>query len=178
VRIEHTQIEGVAILYWDMMRDERGGFARTFCEEEMARAGLPFRVTQANVSRNQQSHTLRGLHLQRDPHGEPKIVSCSQGKIWDVAVDLRAGSSTYRRWYGFELAPGRECALHLPAGVAHGFLTLEPESVVQYLMGAPYVPEAATGVRWDDPALGIQWPAIPLMISERDRSYPPLDLKP
>jgi dTDP-4-dehydrorhamnose 3,5-epimerase len=158
------------------LRDERGGFARTFCQTELAAAGLPFHVHQTNVSRNTARHTLRGMHYQHAPHGEPKIVSCSRGRIWDVAVDLRPASPTYRKWAAYELGPDTDCALHLPEGIAHGFLTLEPDSEVHYLMGAVFVPGAATGLRWDDPAIGIDWPAAPEVISERDATYPLLDV--
>ena len=175
MRIEPTAIEGVVILRWELVEDERGSFARTFCTEEMEAAGLPFNVLQANVSRNFARHTLRGLHMQRAPHGEPKIVSCPRGRMWDVAVDMRAGSSTYRRWTAVELFEDGDSALHLPAGVAHGFLTLEPDTEVQYLMGAPYEPSAASGIRWDDPAIGIDWPHRPAVISERDAAYPYLE---
>ena len=105
------------------------------------------------------------------PHGEPKIVSCPRGRIWDVAVDLRDASPTYRQWQAFELSPDSDSALHLPSGVAHGFVTLEPDSEVHYLMGAAYVPGAATGVRWDDPAIGIDWSVQPAVISDADRGY-------
>lgn len=172
MRFEQTSIAGVVLLHWEFTRDERGSFARTFCLDEMKAAGLPFRIEQANVSRNTQARTLRGMHFQRAPHGEPKIVSCTRGAIWDVAVDMRAESPTYRAWRGFELTPESGRALHLPAGIAHGFVTLEPESEVQYLMGAAYVPGAATGIRWDDPAIGIDWPVAPRVIARRDRDYP------
>lgn len=165
----------MVILRWELGEDERGSFGRIYCEQEMAAAGIPFRIAQANISRNKARHTLRGLHMQHAPHGEPKIVSCSRGRIWDVAVDLREDSPTCRRWLAFELHEGGDCALHLPTGVAHGFLTLDPDSEVHYLMGAPYVPGAATGIRWDDPAIGIDWPAEPAVISNRDASYPLLE---
>lgn len=172
MHFEPSRIDGVVLIRLDVKSDTRGGFARTFCLEEMATAGLPFTVVQANVSRNIARHTLRGLHYQRAPHGEAKIVSCPRGRIWDVAVDMRADSPTYCQWQGFALSPGSDSAVHLPSGVAHGFLTLEPDSEVQYLMGAAYVPGAATGVRWDDPAIGIDWPAVPAVMSDVDRSYP------
>jgi dTDP-4-dehydrorhamnose 3,5-epimerase len=157
---------------WDFSHDVRGSFARIFCEMEFREAGLPFRVVQANVSRNPMRHTLRGLHLQREPHGEPKLVSCTQGRIWDVAVDMRKESLTYLRWLAFELGPDSGFALHLAEGIAHGFITLEQESEVLYLMGTRFVPGAAIGVRWDDPLIGIDWPAEPVVISDRDRALP------
>ena len=172
MRIEPTAIEGVVLLRWELVEDERGSFARTFDQKQLEAAGLSFSIVQANISRNKARHTLRGLHMQRDPHGEPKIVSCSRGRIWDVAVDMREESATYRRWQAVELHEDGDCALHLPKGVAHGFLTLEPDSEVHYLMGAPYVPGAAAGFRWDDPALAIEWPHQPAVISERDAGYP------
>ena len=171
MRIEPTALRGVALIHWEMASDERGRFARTFCTHAMAAAGLPFTVAQANISLNSAPHTLRGLHYQADPHGEPKIVSCRAGRIFDVAVDMRPGAPTFRQWLGVELGRDRPLALHLPSGVAHGFLTLEPDSEVHYLMGAPYASEAACGVRWDDPAIGIDWPARPAVIGERDARF-------
>lgn len=175
MRLEPTAIAGVLVVCWEFAHDDRGSFARTFCEAELREAGVPFNVVQANISRNSARHTLRGLHFQRAPHGEIKIVSCTAGRIWDVAVDLREDSPTYLAWLGFELSPQLGRALHLPKGIAHGFITLEPDSEISYLMGSAYVPGAATGVRWDDPAIGIDWPARPEIISGRDCSYPLLD---
>ena len=172
MRFVPTRIDGVTIVELEPSRDERGGFVRTYCEEEFAAAGIPFRVVQANLSTNAAALTLRGLHFQRAPHGEPKIVSCLRGRIFDVAVDIRPDSPTYLLWEAAELAAGLDRILCLGEGIAHGFLTLEPDSEVHYLMGAPYVAEAAAGLRWDDPAIGIAWPAAPAIISERDRSYP------
>ena len=172
MRFVPTRIEGVTIVELESHRDERGGFARTYCEEEFAAAGVPFHVNQANLSFNTAALTLRGLHFQRAPHGEPKIVSCVRGRIFDVAVDARLSSVTYLQWEALELSPELDRMFCLAEGIAHGFLTLEPESEVHYLMGAPYVPEAAGGLRWNDPAIGIAWPAAPLVISERDRGYP------
>ncbi len=171
MRFEPTRIPGVVLIRLDVKTDARGAFARTFCSDEMAAAGLPFTVVQANLSRNTARHTLRGVHYQREPHGEPKIVSCLHGCIWDVAVDMRPDSPAYRQWLAFELSATSDTALHLPTGIAHGFITLEPDSEVHYLMGAAYVPDAATGVRWDDPELAIDWPAVPAIISDADRGY-------
>jgi dTDP-4-dehydrorhamnose 3,5-epimerase len=175
MRFVPTRIEGVSIVELEPRRDERGGFVRTFCESAFAAAGLPFHVAQANLSTNAATLTLRGLHFQRAPHGEPKIVSCVRGRIFDVAVDIRPGSPTYLQWEAVEMGGGLDRILYLGDGIAHGFLTLEPDSAVHYLMGAPYVAEAADGLRWDDPAIGIAWPAAPVIVSERDRSYRLID---
>lgn len=172
MRIVPTRIAGVAVLEYEIHADERGGFARTFCADELATAGLPFTVMQANLSTNIARHTLRGMHYQAPPHGEPKIVACTRGRVFDVAVDLRPSSPTYLAWEGVELAPELGRAFHIGEGLAHGFLTLEPDSHVTYLMGAAYVPGAGQGVRWDDPAFGIAWPALPAVISDRDATYP------
>ncbi len=153
--------------------DERGWFARSFDAEEFERHGLEPTVVQANVSFNERAGTLRGMHYQREPHGEPKLVRCSRGAIYDVIVDLRPDSSAHRSWYGVELGRENLRMLYVPVGVAHGFQTLEPETEVSYLMGSEYVPEAATGVRWDDPAFGIEWPvADERLVSEADASLP------
>ena len=175
MRIEPTAIDGIAILHWALATDDRGSFGRTYCREELAAAGLRFEPVQANVTRNPARHTLRGLHFQAAPHAEPKIVSCARGRIWDAAVDVRPGSPTFGRWLGFELGPESERSLYLGDGIAHGFLTLEPDSDVHYLMGAEHVPGAAAGVRWDDPALAIDWPAAPAIMSDRDRGLPLLE---
>lgn len=172
MRFRPTAIEGLTVVELDVHEDARGSFVRTFCAAEFEAAGHPFRVVQANLSVNRLRHTLRGLHYQRAPHGEPKIVSCIKGRIFDVAVDMRPQSPTYLQWQGFELAPELPRLLHIAEGLAHGFLTLQPDSHVHYLMGAAYQPSAAMGARWDDPAIGIDWPAAPANISDRDRSYP------
>ena len=171
MRFRPTAIQGFTIVELDVQHDARGAFCRTYCEQEFAAAGMDFRVVQANLSFNPHVHTLRGLHFQGSPHGEPKIVSCLKGRMFDVAVDLRPGSATFRRWEAVELAPELGRMTYLAEGLAHGFLTLEPDTEVHYLMGAPYVPGAAQGVRWDDPAFAIEWPAQPALISERDRAY-------
>ena len=172
MRVAQTRIEGVALLHWGVFRDERGSFARTYCSGSLAEAGLPFALVQANLSSNPAIHTLRGLHYQTPPHAETKIVSCIEGRVWDVVADVRRDSPTYRRWQGFELSPDAGCGLYVPRGVAHGFLTLEPDSVVHYLVDAAFAPEASAGIHWEDPALGIEWPETPSLISERDRKLP------
>jgi dTDP-4-dehydrorhamnose 3,5-epimerase len=172
VRIEQTDIAGLALLHWQVNRDERGSFARSFCREALAEAGLSFDVTQTNVSRSPMAGTLRGLHYQRAPHQEAKILTCVRGRIWDVAVDIRPGSPMLGRWLAFELGPDSNFGIHVPAGCAHGFLTLEADTEVHYLMDGAYAADAAAGIRWDDPALGISWPMAPALISGRDRNLP------
>lgn len=156
--------------------DSRGYFARTFCEEEFERAGIRMRVVQTNFSRNPKRLTLRGLHYQAQPYGESKIVHCVRGRIFDVAADLRPASRTFRRWAGVELGPEENRVFYIPAGCAHGYLTLEANSDIVYLMGGPFVPGKQRGVRWNDPMLGIEWPEKPAQISERDAHFP--DLRP
>ena len=176
MHIRPTKIEGLRIIELEQQTDSRGSFSRTFCELEFAAAGIPFRIVQVNLSLNRSVLTLRGMHYQETPHGEPKVVSCLKGRIFDVVVDLRRQSPTFLQWEAVELAPEHGQMLYLAEGLAHGFMSLEPDSEVQYFMGAPYVPEAARGVRWDDPAIGIAWPAVPEVISERDRDHPLLKL--
>jgi dTDP-4-dehydrorhamnose 3,5-epimerase len=156
-------------------RDERGWFARTFDAELFRAAGMDPAVVQANVSANARAGTLRGLHWQAAPHGEGKLVRCQRGAIFDVIVDLRPESETHLRWLGVELTAGDGLQLFVPEGFAHGFQTLTDDSEVHYQMTTAYVPEAARGARWDDPAFGIAWPDPPpggRTISERDRAHP------
>jgi dTDP-4-dehydrorhamnose 3,5-epimerase len=153
-------------------RDERGFFARSFCAQEFADAGIQLQIVQANLSHNPEARTLRGIHSQYPPHEEPKLVQCVRGRLWDVAVDLRPNSPTYGRSVGVELSPDLERLFYIPPGCGHGFITLEDQTDVLYLMGAPFVPETGFGIRWNDPSFDIPWPTKPLLISERDASYP------
>ena len=164
-----SSIEGMVVIDIERREDERGFFARTFCEAEMRAHGIEMRVTQCSVSWCRARGTLRGLHYQAEPHGEPKIVRCTRGALWDVAVDLRTASPTYRQWAGVELTADNRRMVYLPAGLAHGFLTLADDTEVFYQMGAPYVPDAARTVRWNDPAFGIDWPFEPAVMAPRDR---------
>jgi dTDP-4-dehydrorhamnose 3,5-epimerase len=175
MRFVETPLPGVIVIEPERLSDERGWFARSFDREEFGAHGMNLDVIQANVSFNARAGTLRGMHYQDDPHGETKVVRCVRGAIFDVALDVRAGSPTRHRWHGVELTEDNGLALYIPAGFAHGFQTLADASEVHYLMGSPYVSDAARGVRWDDPAFGIEWPAEPAggrVISERDASYP------
>jgi dTDP-4-dehydrorhamnose 3,5-epimerase len=172
VRFTPTALDGVVFVDVERHVDERGFFARTWCAEEFATAGLPTGLVQASLSWNEHRHTLRGMHWQEAPHGETKLVRCSRGAILDVVVDLRAGSPTYLQHVAVRLDEENRTALLIPAGIAHGFLTLEDRTEVAYQMDAPFVADAARGARFDDPAFAIAWPAAPAVISERDRTYP------
>jgi dTDP-4-dehydrorhamnose 3,5-epimerase len=176
VRFEELAIPGVFALALELVHDNRGFFARTYSRAELAGQGIDFDVVQASVSFNEGRGTLRGLHLQRPPHEEAKLVRCLAGSVHDVVVDLRAGSTTQFRWLAVELSAARRTALYIPSGFAHGFVTLEDACELEYLISAAYEPSAAAGVRWDDPALGIEWPLEPQVVSERDEAFPDLDV--
>jgi dTDP-4-dehydrorhamnose 3,5-epimerase len=156
--------------------DERGFFARTYCAQEFAAQGLATELQQCSVSYNLRMGTLRGLHYQRPPHEEHKLVRCTAGAIFDVIVDIRPKSAHYRQWYGTELTAQNRRSLFIPPGFAHGFITLSDETEVYYMISVPYAPEHAQGFRWSDPAFGIQWPLAPSVISPRDAAYPLLDV--
>jgi dTDP-4-dehydrorhamnose 3,5-epimerase len=174
MRFIETPLNGAWVVDLDLLGDERGWFARTFDAGEFAARGLNPAVVQCNASFNARRGTLRGMHYQAEPHGESKLVRCVRGAIFDVAVDLRGGSPTQRRWHGLELTASNRLAFYIPPGLAHGFQTLTDDAEVLYQMGSAYVPESARGVRWDDPAFAIQWPAADgeRIVSERDRAYP------
>lgn len=170
--IRPARLNGVFLVEIDPHRDERGFFARTWCRDEFAAHGLDPALAQASLSYNRRRGTVRGLHFQRPPHAEVKLVRCTRGAIFDVVVDLRPGSPTEGQWQGFELSPFDAHAVYVPEGVAHGFQTLEPDSDVFYQISVPQAPDAAAGVRFDDPAFGIRWPLPVAMISSRDRAWP------
>jgi len=172
MRFTPTEIAGVVRVDVEPHRDDRGLFARLHCPDEFAAAGIPFSPAQTSVSRNPMRHTLRGMHYQPAPHGESKLVRVTCGRIFDVAVDLRPSSPTYRRWTAAELSAENLAALFIPEGIAHGFLTLEPDTDVVYQIAPMFRPGHEAGVRWDDPAFGIAWPAPPALISPRDAAYP------
>jgi dTDP-4-dehydrorhamnose 3,5-epimerase len=174
MRFVETRLAGAWIIELDLLSDERGWFARTFDVEEFEAHGLSPGIVQCNASFNARRGTIRGMHFQADPHGEPKLVRCVRGAIFDVAVDLRTDSATFRAWHGLELSSENRLGYYIPAGLAHGFQTLTDDCEVLYQMGERYVAEATRGVRWDDPAFGIEWPEAggERIISERDASYP------
>jgi dTDP-4-dehydrorhamnose 3,5-epimerase len=174
MQFHQTPLAGVWVLELDRLGDERGWFARGFDAAEFAARGMNPAVVQCNTSFNARRGTLRGMHYQAVPHGESKLVRCVRGAIFDVALDLREGSPTRLRWHGVELNEENRLALYIPAGLAHGFQSLSENTELLYLMGNPFVAEAARGVRWDDPAFAIEWPALDVerTISERDATYP------
>jgi len=174
MKLVPTPIAGTFVVEPELIGDERGWFARTYDEALFAEQGLEPVGVQANSSFNAARDTLRGPHYQAEPHGEAKLVTCVRGTIWDVGVDLRPGSDTYLRWHAIELSADNHRGFYLPRGIAHGFQTLTADCEVHYLMGHAYVPEAARGVRWDDPAFAIEWPAPhgARTMSGKDRAYP------
>lgn len=175
MRFIPCSVDGVHLLEIERREDDRGYFGRLWCEQELRDRGLDPRLAQVNVQMSPRAGTLRGLHYQIDPHAEVKIVRCNRGRIFDVAVDLRPTSRTFRRWYGLELHAGDGRMLYLPEGCAHGYLTLEPDTEVMYFTSRSYAPASARGVRYDDPSLDIRWPAEPLVVSAADRGWPLLE---
>ncbi len=170
-----TKLDGVRVVELEPHTDERGMFARSFCTDEFAAAGIAMTVVQTNLSRNPRRGTLRGLHYQAEPAPEPKLVRCTGGRAFDVAVDLRPASPSFCRWTGVELDAETHNGLYIPAGCAHGFLTLSDNTEMTYLMDAAYAPELARGVRWNDPAFAIDWPFDPVIMSDKDAAYPDFD---
>lgn len=170
-------VDGPVLIELQAHADDRGAFARTFCADEFADAGLPVDFPQCNMSINDRAGTLRGMHFNVEPYGESKIVRCVRGAIQDVVVDLRAGSSTRFTHASVDLTADNRMALFIPSGFAHGFLTLEDNTDVYYHMGARYQPAAARGIRWDDPALGIEWSVEPTTMSAVDAAYVDLDVE-
>jgi dTDP-4-dehydrorhamnose 3,5-epimerase len=172
MRFTDTGLEGVTLVELDEIADDRGFFARAWCIDEFREHGLDVAWVQENVGFSPRAGTLRGLHLQRAPHGEAKLVRCTRGAIWDVAVDLRPASPTYRSSHGAELSADNRAMLFVPEGFAHGYLTLTDDTEVRYLTSHRYARESATGVRYDDPALGLSWPRAVILISVADASWP------
>ena len=176
MKFTEVGIPGAWLIELEPIADDRGWFARMYCAEEFAAHGLDPAVAQCNASFSVSAGTLRGMHYQAEPHGEAKLVRCVGGAIFDALVDLRPDSPAYCRWTGHELSAANGRMLYAPVGTAHGFVTLADDTEVLYQMSRRYVPDAARGVRFDDPAFGIEWPVAPSVISERDRGYP--DFRP
>ncbi|MES3026865.1 MAG: dTDP-4-dehydrorhamnose 3,5-epimerase [Pseudomonadota bacterium] len=172
MRFTATAIDGVVIVDLDVISDERGSFSRLHCPEDFAAAGHPFVPAQTSLSRNAKARTLRGMHYEAAPHAEAKLVRATRGAIFDVAVDLRPDSPTYLRWTGAELSAQNGRALLIGKGLAHGFITLQDDTDVLYQIDRIFEPGHGRGARWNDPRFGIEWPATPLVISDRDAAYP------
>jgi dTDP-4-dehydrorhamnose 3,5-epimerase len=171
--VTNTNIDGVFVLEPERFEDERGFFARAWSENELASLGVESRFVEGNVSFNKQRGTLRGMHYQAAPHEQAKLVRCTRGAVYDVAVDLRAGSPTFGQWVGLELTTENRLMLYVPGDFGHGYLTLEDETEVYYQVTAVYAPESSLGFRWNDPAFRIEWPQVHnLIINRRDLEYP------
>lgn len=172
MRFEPAGLDGAWILDLEPHDDERGFFARVWCAEEFGARGMKDRLAQCSLSFSRRAGTLRGMHFQAPPAEEAKVVRCVRGAVYDVLLDLRPSSPSYRKWIARELTADNRRAVYVPEGFAHGFLTLTDDTEVLYLISAPHAPALVRGVRWNDPAFGIEWPMAPSVISERDRTYP------
>jgi dTDP-4-dehydrorhamnose 3,5-epimerase len=172
MQFQSTNLKDAWLVLLEPTCDDRGFFARTFCVDEFATHGLETSYPQHSISSSSRRGTVRGMHYQRKPHSEVKLVRCSKGTIWDVIVDLRKDSPTYRRWQAFELSASDNRQIYIPKGFAHGFQTLSDDAEVSYLISERYVPEAARGIRHDDPTFGIAWPLPIIAISEKDLQWP------
>jgi dTDP-4-dehydrorhamnose 3,5-epimerase len=171
MKFRPTAVPGVVAIDLEPALDERGSFARFLCKDEFACNGLPADYVQGSLSRNPLRGTLRGMHLQLGPSPEQKLIRCTRGRAYDVVLDLRTSSDTYKRWVAFELDAANGRALFIPGGCAHGFLTLEPDTELLYLMTVRYNADHQRGIRWNDPAFAIEWPFAPVVIGERDRCF-------
>lgn len=173
---KEAKLAGAFVVEQELFEDERGFFARSWSEREFAARGLDARLVECNISFNHRQGTLRGMHFQNAPHAQAKLVRCTTGAIYDVIIDLRRESETFRQWLGVELTAANRRMLYVPAGFAHGFQTLADETEVFYQMSDVFAPECAGGVRWNDPAFGIEWPEVgdgrERIINARDRDYP------
>ncbi|HXV94325.1 MAG TPA: dTDP-4-dehydrorhamnose 3,5-epimerase [Pseudonocardia sp.] len=176
--IHTTPLAGSALIELKKLEDDRGFFARAFCRQEFIEAGLEPAVEQCNISFNHHAGTLRGFHYQLEPNAEAKTIRCYRGAIYDVIVDLRAGSPTYLQHFGAELSEENRLAMHVPKGFAHAYLTLTDGAETLYQVSTPYTPGAERGLRWDDPALGVEWPVEVKHVSAKDAAWPLLSEVP
>ena len=172
MKFSPTPLEGACVVDIEKIEDSRGFFARGWCENEFRSAGLPTRIAQANLSFNTTKGTLRGMHWQNPPHAEAKLVRCTKGAIFDVIVDLRPNSVTYRKWFGVELSADNRRMLLVPENFAHGFQTLTADSEIFYQVSEFYAPKFEMGARFDDPEFSIEWPLEITEISDKDASWP------
>ena len=172
MKFVETELGGALIIRPEPARDSRGFFARVFCQREFESHGLNSHLVQCNISFNREKDTLRGMHYQVAPHREAKLIRCTGGAIFDVIVDLRSGSPTCRKWLGVELSAENRTMLYVPEGFAHGYLTLTDNAEVFYQVSEFYAPACERGLRWNDSAFGIRWPAQPRIISDKDAGHP------
>ena len=175
MRFTPTALDGVWVIDLDLHEDERGFFARSWCQREFQEHGLASSLVQCSISFNRRKGTLRGLHYQALPHGEAKLIRVTHGAIYDVAVDVRPGSPTWLQWHSVRLTQENRRMLYIAEGIAHGFQTLQDDTEVFYQMNEFYRADSARGVRFDDPALGIPWPVHEKIVTEKDRSYEDID---
>jgi len=167
-----TSLKGAFLIELEEHKDGRGFFARTFCQNEFEEVGIDFHPVQRNLSYNRFRHTLRGMHFQKSPNEEAKLVSCAKGSIYDVIIDIRKESPSQNNWIGVKLSSENRKMIYVPKGFAHGFLTLEDDTEVSYLMSDFYKPGVGSGIRWDDPYFNIDWPAKVSVISDKDKNWP------
>jgi dTDP-4-dehydrorhamnose 3,5-epimerase len=172
MKFHETELQGAFVIELDKMEDNRGFFARSWCQQEFEEHGLVPRVVQANLSFNDKAGTLRGMHYQISPYEETKLVRCTRGALYDVILDLRPESPTYKRWIGVELTEQNYKMLYVPASFAHAFITLEDNTEAAYFVSEAYTPGAERGLRWDDPTFGITWPRSVEVISGKDANWP------
>lgn len=171
MKFTETKLAGAYIIDLNKIEDDRGFFARTFCTQELEDHNLIPEVKQANMSWNEKSGTMRGMHYQVDPYQETKLVRCVRGALYDVIIDLRADSPTYGEWIGVELTADNRRALFVPRDFAHGFVTLEDNTDAFYMVSQSYVPNAESGIRWNDPKFAIDWPIQPSLVSDKDANW-------
>lgn len=172
MNFEETKLRGAYIIDVTPLKDDRGFFGRSYCKHEFESHGLNTNAVQANLSYNKRKGTLRGMHMQVAPHEETKLVRCTRGAIYDVIIDMRPHSPTYRKWTGVVLTADNYRMLYVPEGFAHGFITLQDETEVTYQVTQFYAPESEQCYRWDDPAFAIEWPIAPTVISQKDNAHP------
>jgi dTDP-4-dehydrorhamnose 3,5-epimerase len=172
MRFTETDVSGARLIHPSPHQDDRGRFFRAWCAREFADNGISFTPLQANMGYSVKKGTLRGLHFQTEPALEAKLVRCTRGSMFDVVLDVRPQSPSYGKWYGAELSAENACMLFVPEHCAHGYQTLEDDTEMFYMASQYYAPEAARGVRFDDPAFGIQWPLPPAVLSDQDRNWP------
>ncbi len=177
MKFYEQDIKGVWLIEAEPVTDARGSFRRHFCQKEYEDNGLQSKIVQTNISENPQKHTLRGFHYQVRPFEENKTLTCLQGSLFDVIVDLRSDSDTFLKWISVGLTAGDNLSLYVPAGCANAYLTLEDSTIILYYMSEFFAPESYSGFRYNDPKLSVDWPSEPALISSKDQNYPDLDLR-